>query len=113
MNAIVRVKDHPTDAAENATNKLLSIVGEKSQTAQAELERLAEFAGFLFRVGGEIDLGLSAVGLRMTVVAPDAQADRELAHGLDQIVFGDGFREDLQVREFVRNLRRRRSIRGE
>jgi hypothetical protein len=40
MNAIVRVKDHPTDAAENATNKLLSIVGEKSQTAQAELEHL-------------------------------------------------------------------------
>jgi F0F1-type ATP synthase membrane subunit b/b' len=40
MNAIVRAKDYPADAAENATNKLLSIVGEKSQTAQAELERL-------------------------------------------------------------------------
>jgi hypothetical protein len=40
MNAIVKVKDQPTEAAENATNKLLSIVDEKSQTAKAELERL-------------------------------------------------------------------------
>jgi F0F1-type ATP synthase membrane subunit b/b' len=40
MNAIVRTKDQSTGAANNATNKLLSIVGEKSQTAQAELERL-------------------------------------------------------------------------
>jgi hypothetical protein len=40
MNAIVRAKDYPADAAENAINKLLSIVGEKSQTAQAELEHL-------------------------------------------------------------------------
>jgi hypothetical protein len=40
MNAIVRAKDHPADAAENATNKLLSIVGEKSQAAKSELERL-------------------------------------------------------------------------
>jgi hypothetical protein len=36
----VRTKDQPSGAADNATNKLLSIVGEKSQTAQAELERL-------------------------------------------------------------------------
>jgi uncharacterized protein YukE len=40
MNAIVKVKDQPAEAAENATNKLLSIVAEKSQTAKAELERL-------------------------------------------------------------------------
>jgi vacuolar-type H+-ATPase subunit D/Vma8 len=40
MNAIVRVKDHPTDAAENATNKLLSIIDEKSQAAKSELEHL-------------------------------------------------------------------------
>jgi hypothetical protein len=40
MNAFVRAKDHPSDAAENATNKLLSIVGEKSRTAKSELERL-------------------------------------------------------------------------
>jgi hypothetical protein len=40
MNAIVKIKDQPTEATENATNKLLSIVDEKSQTAKAELERL-------------------------------------------------------------------------
>jgi F0F1-type ATP synthase membrane subunit b/b' len=40
MNAIVKVKDQPTEAAENATNQLLSIVDEKSHTAKAELERL-------------------------------------------------------------------------
>jgi flagellar biosynthesis chaperone FliJ len=42
MNAFVKVKDQPIDAADNATNKLLSIVSEKSQTAQAELEHLIE-----------------------------------------------------------------------
>jgi peptidoglycan hydrolase CwlO-like protein len=42
MNAFVKIEDHPTNTADNATNKLLSIVGEKSQTAQAELERLIE-----------------------------------------------------------------------
>jgi F0F1-type ATP synthase membrane subunit b/b' len=40
MNAIVKTKEQPTETAENATNKLLSIMGEKSQTATAELERL-------------------------------------------------------------------------
>ena len=40
MNAFVKIEDQPTGAAENATNKLLSIVGEQSQTATAELERL-------------------------------------------------------------------------
>jgi hypothetical protein len=40
MNAIVRAKDHLTDAAENATNKLLSIIDEKSQAAKSELEHL-------------------------------------------------------------------------
>jgi hypothetical protein len=40
MNAIMKAKDQPTEAAENATNKLLSIVDEKSQTAKAELEHL-------------------------------------------------------------------------
>jgi hypothetical protein len=40
MNAIVRTKDHLTDAAENATNKLLSIIDEKSQAAKSELEHL-------------------------------------------------------------------------
>ncbi len=42
MNAIVRAKDQPSEAAENATNKLLSIVSEKSQAAKSELERLIE-----------------------------------------------------------------------
>ena len=40
MNAIVRAKDHLTDAAENATNKLLSIIDQKSQAAKSELEHL-------------------------------------------------------------------------
>jgi hypothetical protein len=40
MNALVKIEDQPTEAAENATNKLLSILDEKSQTAKAELERL-------------------------------------------------------------------------
>jgi vacuolar-type H+-ATPase subunit D/Vma8 len=40
MNAILKINDQPTDAAENATNKLHSIVSEKSQTAKAELDRL-------------------------------------------------------------------------
>jgi hypothetical protein len=40
MNAIVRTKDHLTDAAENATDKLLSIIDEKSQAAKSELEHL-------------------------------------------------------------------------
>jgi vacuolar-type H+-ATPase subunit D/Vma8 len=40
MNAIVRAKDHLTDAAENATNRLLSIIDEKSQAAKSELEHL-------------------------------------------------------------------------
>jgi hypothetical protein len=40
MNAIVRAKDHLTDAAESATNKLLSIIDEKSQAAKSELEQL-------------------------------------------------------------------------
>ena len=40
MNDSVRTKDQSISAADNATKKLLSIVGEKSQTAQAELERL-------------------------------------------------------------------------
>jgi F0F1-type ATP synthase membrane subunit b/b' len=40
MNAILKIADQPTGAAENATNQLLSIVDEKSHTAKAELERL-------------------------------------------------------------------------
>jgi uncharacterized protein YoxC len=42
MIAIVRTNDNPIEATDNATNKLLSIVSEKSQTAQAELDRLIE-----------------------------------------------------------------------
>jgi F0F1-type ATP synthase membrane subunit b/b' len=42
MNAIVGAKDHLAEATDNATNKLLSIVSEESQTAQAELDRLIE-----------------------------------------------------------------------
>jgi tRNA uridine 5-carbamoylmethylation protein Kti12 len=40
MNAIVKTNDLPTETAENATNKLLSIVGENAHNAKVELERL-------------------------------------------------------------------------
>jgi hypothetical protein len=40
MITFLRTNDHPNEAADIATNKLLSIVSEKSQTAQADLERL-------------------------------------------------------------------------
>src|SRR6516165_2419894 len=42
MNAIVKIKNQPAEASDQATNKLLSIVSEKSQTAQSELEHLIE-----------------------------------------------------------------------
>ncbi len=40
MNAIVTTMEQSTDAAEKATNRLLSILGEKSQNAKSGLERL-------------------------------------------------------------------------
>ena len=40
MNAIVKTMEQSTEAAEKATNRLLSILGEKSQNAKSGLERL-------------------------------------------------------------------------
>ena len=40
MNAIVKIKNQPAEASDQATNKLLSIVSENSLSAQAELEHL-------------------------------------------------------------------------
>jgi hypothetical protein len=42
MNVHFKPKEQPTEASDQATNKLLSIVSEKSQAAQAELEHLIE-----------------------------------------------------------------------
>ena len=40
MNVHFKPKDQPTEAPDQATNKLLSIVSENSQAAQFELEHL-------------------------------------------------------------------------